>query len=411
MTSRVAVPAFRAPSGRSVAAALYADATNLALGGTASLSFDRAGRLIRAFWDGRSIRRSLDNRFIEKRKAGTYPWSYARRELDPAERGALLEAISAELTGIQGCLSEARATLPDDQRLELGARVKHILDWSPKALEGDARRFRSVYLPVPILPPDQYGALVVQVTEGCSYNQCSFCRFYRDRPFRAKSLEELRAHLRDVRGFFGEGLRVRKSIFLADANALVLPPARLLEVFGLLREELPQGPRALRGVYSFIDAFSGMPKSSDHFRELAQQGLRRVYIGLESGCDDLLRFLHKPATAAEALDLVERLRAAGVHVGIIVMLGIGGDRFAGRHVSETLAVVNAMRLGPQDFLYLSPLAADPDSAYRQQEREAGIRPLTEAETDAELRALKAGLRFDPRGRPKVAIYDIRDFVY
>ena len=411
MTSRVAVPAFRTPSGRSVAAALYADATNLALGGISSLSFDRAGRLIRAFWNGRSIRRSLDNRFIEKRKAGAYPWSYARRELDPPERGALLEAISAELTGIHCCLSEAEATLPDDQRLELGARLKDILDWSPEALEGDARRFRSVYLPIPILPPDQYGALAVQVTEGCSYNQCTFCRFYRDRPFRAKSLEELRAHLRDVRGFFGEGMRLRKSIFLADANALVLPPARLLEVFRLLREELPQGSRAPRCVYSFIDAFNGMPKSSDHFHELAQQGLRRVYIGLESGCDDLLRFLHKPATAAEALDLVERLRTAGVHVGIIVMLGIGGDRFAGRHVSETQAVVNAMRLGPQDFLYLSPLAADPDSAYRQQEKEAAIRPLTEAETDAELRALKTGLRFDPRGRPKVAIYDIRDFVY
>lgn len=70
-----------------------------------------------------------------------------------------------------------------------------------------------------------------------------------------------------------------------------------------------------------------------------------------------------------------------------------------------------MGLGPQDFLYLSPLAADPDSPHRGQERVAGIRPLTEAETHAQLKALRAGLRFDPRGRPKVAIYDIRDFVY
>ncbi|HSB77851.1 MAG TPA: radical SAM protein, partial [Candidatus Methylomirabilis sp.] len=186
---------------------------------------------------------------------------------------------------------------------------------------------------------------------------------------------------------------------------------RLLEVFSLLREELPLGPGVFRGVYSFIDAFSGMPKSPEHFRALAEQGLRRVTIGLETGCDALLRFLHKPATAAETLDLVERLRAAGVHVGIIVMLGIGGDRFAGRHVSETLAVIDAMRLGPEDLLYLSPLAADPDSPYRLQEREAGIQPLSEAETSAQLRALQTGLRFDPRGRPKVAIYDIRDFVY
>ena len=122
-------------------------------------------------------------------------------------------------------------------------------------------------------------------------------------------------------------------------------------------------------------------------------------------------FLHKPATAAEALDLVESLQAAGVHVGIIIMVGIGGDRFAERHISETLAVLDAMQLGPQDLLYLSPLVADPDSSYRRQETEAGIRPLSEAETNAQLRALRTGLRFGPRGRPKVATYDIRDFIY
>jgi radical SAM superfamily enzyme YgiQ (UPF0313 family) len=411
MTLRMRVPAFRTASGRTVAAALYADATNLALGGTSSLTFDGAGRLIRAFWAGRSVRRSLDNRFIEKRKAGVYPWSYLRRELDPPERNGLLEVIAAELTDLQRCLGKAEASLPEEQRGVLGARLKAILDWTPESLEGDARRFRSVYLPIPILPPDQYRALVVQVTEGCSYNQCTFCRFYRDRPFRVKSLQEFRAHIRDVRGFFGEGLRLRKSIFLADANALVLSQARLLEVFGLLRAELPQGPGGLRSVYSFLDAFSGLPRSSEHFRDLTEQGLRRVYIGLESGCDDLLRFLRKPATAAEALDLVTSLREAGVHVGIIVMVGIGGERYAERHLAETLAVVNAMRLGPGDFLYLSPLAADPDSAYRQQEREAGFQPLTEAETDAQLRAMKTGLRFAPQGHPKVAVYDIRDFVY
>lgn len=129
--------------------------------------------------------------------------------------------------------------------------MKDILGWSLEALEADAIRFRSVYLPVPILPPDQYGALIVQLTEGCSYNQCTFCRFYRDRPFRAKTSEELRAHLRAVREFFGEGLRLRRSVFLADANALVLPPARLVDAFDLLHAELPLGPGALRGVYSF----------------------------------------------------------------------------------------------------------------------------------------------------------------
>lgn len=387
------------------------DSTTVGLDGEDSLSFDRAGRLIRAFWRGRSIRRSLDNRFIEKRRAGVYAWSYNRRELVPSERRALLGGITRELAAIQEALAGPHPGQAHPHLGELGARAKDILGWSPEALEADGVRFRSVYLPVPILPPDQYQALVVQLTEGCSYNQCTFCRFYRDRPFRVKPPEELQAHIRGIGEFFGEGLRLRKSVFLADANAMVLPKSRLDTAFAILREELPRGCDALRGVYSFIDAFSGVPKASTHLGELADQGLRRVYLGLESGCEELLGFLNKPGTAAEALELVRRLKAAEIQVGVIVMLGIGGDRYADRHVAETLATVNSMGLDSRDLVYLSPLGAEPDSPYRQREREAGIRQLTEAETDWQLHTLKAGLRFEAGSRPKVAVYDIRAFVY
>jgi radical SAM superfamily enzyme YgiQ (UPF0313 family) len=67
------------------------------------------------------------------------------------------------------------------------AWLSHIAGWNWDRLEGEAGPFRnSIYKPVSILPPDQYLALVVQATEGCSYNECSFCTFYRDRPFRIK---------------------------------------------------------------------------------------------------------------------------------------------------------------------------------------------------------------------------------
>lgn len=411
MSSQIAVGPFRAISGRSVVAAVREDSTTFGLDGVHSLSFDRTGRLLRAFWEARSIRRSLDNRFVEKRKAGSYPWSYVRRELDASERLALLETITRELSAIQAGLAGLESTRAEPHIGELRGRLKDILSWNPEALEADGVRFRSVYLPVPILPPDQYQALVVQLTEGCSYSQCTFCQFYQDRPFRVKSPEELRAHIRGIREFFGEGLRLRKSVFLADANAMVLPPSRLDEVFAILHEELPLDSGDLRGVYSFIDAFSGVPKESAQFQRLAGRGLRRVYLGLESGCDDLLRFLRKPATAGEARELVQQLKAAGVHVGVIVMVGIGGTQYGEQHVSETLATVNAMRLDSGDILYLSPLAAELDSPYRQREREAGIHPLTEEETDQQLQSLKAGLRFEPGKRPKVAVYDIQDFIY
>jgi hypothetical protein len=409
--AQIALGPFPAGAGRSVQAALRNDSTTIDLNRRRALSFDRAGRLIRAFWDGRSIRRGLDDRFVEKRKTGPYPWSFARRELLPAERLALLEGTAREIAAVRDGVCGGSSVLPEPEAADLCERLTAALDWTPGALEADAVRFRSIYLPVPILPPDQYEALVVQITEGCAYNRCTFCRFYRDRPFRAKPASELRQHLQAVRELFGAGISLRRSVFLADANALVLAPARLIEAFDLLHEMLPFGPTSLRGIYSFIDAFGGAPKSPAHFRTLAERGLRRVYLGMETGCDELLRFLEKPGSRGEAAAVVQTLQAAGVAVGIIVLLGVGGEEYFGRHVSETLTAVNAMRLGPTDILYLSPLDADPDSSYRRREREAGMRRLGDAEMDAQLRAITAGLRTSPAGRPKVAVYDIRDFLY
>ncbi len=390
-------------------AALRPASTTLALDGVRGLSFDREGRLIRAFWEGRSVRRSLDNRFAEKRKTGSYSWSYRRRELPPAEVGRLLMDIRTELARIQQGLEQATPALALDRREMLGTRLSEILAWDPEALAADGHRFRSVYLPIPVLPPDQYSAVVVQLTEGCSYNGCAFCHFYRDRPFRAKPLEEFRRHVAAVREFLGAGLWLRTGIFLADANALVLPQDRLLAALEILQAELRPGD-GQGGVCSFVDAFSGALKSTDEFRALRERGLRRVYLGLESGCDELLRFLNKPATASGSMALVERLKSAGLGVGVIVLIGAGGTRYAERHVQETLALLNTMGLGSQDILYLSPLDCEPDSPYRARERAAGVQPLSEADMGAQLERLRAGLRFPAPG-PKVAVYDIRDFAY
>jgi len=128
----------------------------------------------------------------------------------------------------------------------------------------------------------------------------------------------------------------------------ILPPGRILETLTAVGKALSRDRPGWRGVYSFVDAFSGLPKAAEEFRAMAARGLRRVYLGMESGCDEILCLLNKPATTAEALALVRALKAGGVQVGVIVMLGIGGERFAARHQEETLAAVEAMGLGRCD---------------------------------------------------------------
>jgi radical SAM superfamily enzyme YgiQ (UPF0313 family) len=385
-----------------VTAALRPDSITLGLPGR-SVSFDGAGRLLRAFHASRSLRRTLDNRVVEKRKTGRHAWSYTRRELDLRERRALVEAVREDVRAV-------RAALPGGEAAGLVERLEAVLAWTPERLEAEAARFAAAYRPVPILPPDQYRALVVQLTEGCAHNRCAFCELYRDRPYHVKRGKEFSAHLAAVRSFFGAGLALRRGVFLGDANALVLPPARLLEALDRIEAEL--GAAWLRaGVSAFTDAFGGLPKSAETFRALARRGLRRVYLGLESGSDALLEFLEKPATAGDAVALVQRLHAAGVGVGVIAMLGLGGDRHAAAHLAETRKVLDALQLRAGDLLYLSPLVVTPGSPYAERCRVAGVRPLDDDALEAQRQALASVFPVGIPNRPKVAVYDIRDFLY
>ena len=357
-------------------------------------NFDGEGRMLGAYVDGRNYLRGLDNRVLVKWGAGHGLARRSRHDLSETEKHNFFAQAVAALAGIAEAVQRRNVQVmpgSDDSLLDAVA-VALLSVRDGVALKGDAERFRSIYTPVAILPPDQYLAAVVQATEGCSWNRCTFCDFYRQQPFRIKGDDEFRRHVSSVVAFFGRAIGLRRSLFLADANALVIPQDRLLRLLDILEEELPvvpgelEGderaawraahPGALGGMYSFVDAFSIRHKSRTDYRTLAQRGLRRVYIGLESGDDRLLAVLSKQNSAAEVREGVDIIRSGGVDVGVIVMLGIGGWRFAADHVRHTTAVLNAMALGSRDMIYFSPFMDFEGSAYGRLAEEMGVEPLT-----------------------------------
>jgi hypothetical protein len=394
-------------------------AITVSLGVEQVYSFDGEGRLLTAFREGHFYKRGFDGRMLAKWR----PWQIGRPEhirCDLAE-----EEKQRLLSQIHDTVGQVLASLPAAVPPESRERLEQVIAWDDAAYMLDRRRFQAVYRPVPILPPDQYLALVLQATEGCHYSQCSFCRFYREQPFHIKSDAEFRAHVAAVKGFLGAGVRLRRTIFLADANALVIPHPRLLAIFDALNEAFEIAPAELigaalarwkvahssgiAGVYSFIDAFTGNRKPREQFTELALLGLRRVYIGMESGHMPLLQFLCKPSMPGDVRHVVNEAKAAGVHVGVIVMLGIGGDRYADGHVADTVAVVNSLGLDQGDIVYLSEFVDEPGSDYAALAQAEGIRALDGAQIRAQASAIRAGLRFaEP---PKIAVYDIREFIY
>ncbi len=366
-----------------------------------SYSFDRAGRLLSLFVDGRSLQRTLDHRLLVRAKEG----DRRRVELPAPERATILARAFETLAELAAALPQAG--LPAEQAGPLAEALTLIGRMGPEALAADGTAYRRLFLPVSILPPDQYLALVVQATIGCSWNRCTFCGLYRDRAFRVRDVDEFRQHCQAVRDFYGAGLSLRRGLFLADANALTVPQPRLLDLIQVAQAILG-GPDSPRPVFSFISAFDARRKSAGDWAALRALGLTRVYIGLETGDDALLRFIAKPGDSASAIESVNDLKAAGIAVGVIAMVGLGGNRFAAEHVAGTLRAISAMSLDERDIIYLSAYREAPHTEYPSLAADAGIRPLTPDEERAQQQVLQAALR-QRLPHTRVAPYHVEGF--
>lgn len=401
-------------AGRSLTLSVKPNCLTISLsagGQTRVFSFDFEGRLWTALLEGVSYRRGLDGKMVAKwQETHGGEAGRQRRWIHPPE------ALRIETEARQASLELYRAIQAGEAALDgpltdLGqAAFERIRGYDEARRAADIARYHQIYRPVGILPPDQYMAVVLQATEGCAFNTCTFCDFYKDRPFRIKNEAAFLEHATAVRDFLGAGLSLRRTVFLGDANALVVPMPRLLPLIQGVHQVYDV--EGLGGIYAFLDGFSGEKKSPRDYRLLAEMGLKRVYLGLESGSEDLLKFLRKPGKPKDAVKAVQAMKAGGVAVGVIVLLGAGGHTYAGEHVRETIAALNAMRLDADDIIYFSELITAEDMRYVQDAYQTQLRPLSPEERLAQGEAIEAGLRFSRRGGvPHISRYDIREFVY
>ncbi|MDZ7708385.1 MAG: radical SAM protein [Trueperaceae bacterium] len=369
------------------------------------VAFDLEGRPTSLFAGGDTFKRSLASELYGRRSEG----GARRRWRVPCDRAA--DLLERSLT----IAADARSAVQRGERLPgaagaaaeaaLAQRLDTVLGWTPDLLLDERRRFLDAYAPIAILPPDQYGAVVLQATFGCSWNRCSYCTFYQDRPFQVRPIAAFREHVGAVRDLLGRAAAGRTGIFLADGNALVLSNDRLQPIFDTATAAFPGRP-----VAGFVDVFSGERKTADDWRELRAWGLRRVAIGVETGSDALLAYLNKPGGASEAAAFVALLKEAGLDVSVILMVGVGGRRFAADHVQQSATLLTRLPLTGSDLIYLSPFVRQHDSAYADRAAADGLHDLTQAELAAQDRALRDAARA-ALPATKVARYHIDEFVY
>jgi hypothetical protein len=373
-------------------AAVHPAFTTLSPDRAAVYSFDLEGRPLSWFEEGQTFKRSLGSTVHGRRRVGGVRHRWV---LDDAEASEQFSRILQRVT------QAPRDRLPQ----AVYDRLDTILDWTPARLLAERERFAAAYRPIAILPPDQYLSIVVQATRGCTWNRCTFCNFYQDREFHTLGGAGLGAHLDRIAALLGRAAVLRRRIFLADGNALVLSNRRLRPLVDAMCERFPGRPW-----FGFVDVLTGERKSASDWCELRHLGLGRVYVGMETGHDPLLELLNKPGSAERMIEFVSTLRRAGIRVSVIVMAGVGGDRYAPDHVRDTLAALGRMPLGEGDLVYVSPFLEHAESEYARLCGTLDIRSLDAADIEAQENQLRRGVR-ERLPEIQAARYDVREFIY
>ena len=201
-------------------------------------------------------------------------------------------------------------------------------------------------------PPSEAHSLIVQCTLGCSHNKCAFCIMYKDKKFSINPIEQVLGDLAEARSYS----RYIEKIFLADGDALVLPMDYLLTVLDYIRRYFPECKRV--AAYASTKALKG--KTDEDLRTLRECGLGIVYIGLETGDEELLAKYNKGVTAAETVTQTIRAKDAGIAVSVTAINGMAGSGGNWeRHAIETAKAVSQMKPDYIAFLTLRVYTGTP----------------------------------------------------
>ncbi|MHA1684761.1 MAG: radical SAM protein [Promethearchaeota archaeon] len=229
-----------------------------------------------------------------------------------------------------------------------------------------------------IRPPCEALSLLIGVTEGCEWDRrskggCRFCGVYTNvQAFRVRPLESIR---RDIdRGFHQRGSSVRAA-FLAGGNALCAPTSLLLEVIAYLNGRFPR----LERISCYAKNHDILKKSGDELQQLHEAGLQIVYMGLESGSDDVLKYMNKGTTARGMIRAARKIKKSGIELSVYVILGLGGNLF-NDHSIETARVLSEMN---PEYIRFRSLNFIPNSRLFKEWRDGKFIALRPAELIAE----------------------------
>lgn len=184
-------------------------------------------------------------------------------------------------------------------------------------------------------PPSEAYSLIVQVTIGCSQNQCIFCNMYKEKRFRIRKTEEVLEDLQDARSKY----KYIEKIFLADGDALICKMSDLETILQFIQDKFPE----CRQVTLYGSPKSILLKKQEDLEKLRQFGISMIYMGLESGNDEILTYIKKGVTSKEMIEAAHKVTKAKIRLSVTAISGLGGKRLWKEHAKDTGLVLSEMK--------------------------------------------------------------------
>lgn len=230
-------------------------------------------------------------------------------------------------------------------------------------------------------PPSEADSLLLQVTLGCSHNECTYCAMYRHKTFQARPLADVLADVEEA----GRLAPDTRRVFLMDGDAMTLSTARLVPVLEALNAAFP----GLQRVGSYVNAVSVLRKPDAELARLRDLKLTIGYLGLETGDPATAARIVKGATVEEEVEAVRRAQAAGIKMSVMVLLGIAGRARWRAHAEATADALNRMDPRFVSCLCVTPV---PGTPFFDEVARGDVELPSPEETLDELRVLVERLR-------------------
>lgn len=232
-------------------------------------------------------------------------------------------------------------------------------------------------------PPSEWQSYLLQVTIGCSHNACTFCGMFKDKKYRARPLPEILEDISLAKVQYGH----IEQIFLCDGDAIAISTKDLLEILHHIKRTFPQ----VKMISTYAGPKSTLSKSMEELKLLRDAGLTRVYLGVESGDEQVLKDTCKGVNAVQMLEAGCNLVEAGMDLYAIILIGLAGHERSRENSQATANIVNRMK--PKHLAAMTYMPVKGTKMYK--DIEAGkFQILTEMECLEETKALIEGITLD-----------------